>query len=172
MASGVASMTVDKGPPVRRKLNGIRWSALALCLVFAGAFPAGVLAEGGHQVPDKHRPQIRDQHQAELQEGIQAEPTEGPEVHWHDRTGAARQIRGTKLQAAVTDASVPEAERDHLTARAFLRTQGNVLRLRDPDVELTLERRDQDENGRRYLRFSQLHKGIPVWPAIPDPMMS
>jgi Zn-dependent metalloprotease len=40
-----------------------------------------------------------------------------------------------------------------------------LLRLDDPDDELTLQRSDGDELGRRHLRFAQQRSGLPVWPA-------
>ena len=51
------------------------------------------------------------------------------------------------------------------TARTFLRTNCDLLRLDDPHAELVLVRRHTDELGRTHLRFRQQYQGMPVWPA-------
>ena len=56
-------------------------------------------------------------------------------------------------------------ERHAQTAARFLRNNSALLRLNDPDNELKLERVDGDRLGRARARFSQLHRGVPVWPA-------
>src|SRR5574341_647766 len=89
---------------------------------------------------------------------------EGAEIFLNEKTGVPRQIRGRKLHRRDLGLD-DQADRDQHTARAFLRKQRLLLQLRDPDQELKLERTHRDDRGRTYLRFSQLHQGIPVWPA-------
>jgi Zn-dependent metalloprotease len=72
-------------------------------------------------------------------------------------------IRGAALERGTS--GVATAAGDEQTARAFLRKNRGVLRLDDPDREMVLDRRDTDDLGRRHLRFSQTHLGLPVWPA-------
>ena len=78
--------------------------------------------------------------------------------------GTPRQIKGEVLQRAqhgFTTGSDP-----HLTtARTFLGTNCDLLRLDDPHAELALTRRHTDDLGRTHLRFQQEYQGLPVWPA-------
>ncbi|MBI1987335.1 MAG: hypothetical protein HYS70_03170 [Nitrospinae bacterium] len=83
----------------------------------------------------------------------------------HARAGTPMQIKGKMLQPAVLDAAKSQEDRDEKTARAFLRAYRHLLRLKDPDRELKLSRLDRDDLGRRHLRFSQMYRGLPVWPA-------
>ena len=78
--------------------------------------------------------------------------------------GTPRQIKGAVLQqarhgiGAVGDSQLT-------TARTFLRTNCDLLRLDDPNAELVLVRRQTDKLGRTHLRFRQQYQGVPVWPA-------
>jgi Zn-dependent metalloprotease len=89
----------------------------------------------------------------------------GPAVEVQTRrpAGTPRLIRAAALERGT--GAVASAAGDEQTARAFLRKNRGVLRLDDPDRELVLDRRDTDDLGRRHLRFSQTHLGLPVWPA-------
>ena len=78
--------------------------------------------------------------------------------------GTPCQIRGGVLEKAFT-ASGTVRERDEITARNFLNAARHLLRLEQPDSELTLRRYQADFMDRRHLRFSQTHEGIPVWPS-------
>jgi hypothetical protein len=84
------------------------------------------------------------------------------EIHFRADAGTPRLVRGGVLHAAAAGTG---ARRDENTAREFLRSQRTLLRLDDPDVELSLERLDRDELGRCHVRFAQTQAGIPVWPA-------
>src|SRR5512134_2559109 len=84
------------------------------------------------------------------------------EVRLRPDVGTPRMIRGALLQRA--GANGKGGDPDERTARAFLRNQRALLRLTDPDDELALERSDHDDLGRRHLRFTQRHRGLPVWP--------
>ena len=74
--------------------------------------------------------------------------------------GTPRQIKGAVLQSAQAGSDPPLT-----TARTFLRTNCDLLRLEDPNAELVLVRRHTDELGRTHLRFRQQYQGVPVWPA-------
>ena len=74
--------------------------------------------------------------------------------------GTPRQIKGAVLQSAQAGSDPPLT-----TARTFLRTNCDLLRLNDPNAELVLTRRHTDKLGRTHLRFRQQYQGVPVWPA-------
>ena len=78
--------------------------------------------------------------------------------------GTPRQIKGEVLQQ-VQHGSTAGSDSHLATARTFLRTNCDLLRLDDPHAELTLTRRHTDELGRTHLRFQQEYRGVPVWPA-------
>ena len=79
-------------------------------------------------------------------------------------TGTPRQIKGAVLQQA--QHGISAVGDSHLTtARTFLRTNCDLLRLDDPNAELVLVRRHTDELDRMHLRFRQQYQGVPVWPA-------
>ena len=78
--------------------------------------------------------------------------------------GTPRQIKGEVLQRAQHGFSTG-SDPQLTTARTFLRTNCDLLRLDDPHAELTLVRRHTDELGRTHLRFQQEYRGVPVWPA-------
>ncbi len=50
-------------------------------------------------------------------------------------------------------------------ARAFLRDNGILLRLRRPLDELVQSWHEQDDLGFHHIRYRQQYRGIPVWPA-------
>ena len=74
--------------------------------------------------------------------------------------GTPRQIKGAVLQSAQAGSDPPLT-----TARTFLHTNCDLLRLDDPNAELVLTRRHTDKLGRTHLRFRQQYQGVPVWPA-------
>lgn len=78
--------------------------------------------------------------------------------------GTPYQIEGAVLQQA--QYGFAAGSDPHLTtARTFLRTNCDLLRLDDPHSELVLVRRHTDELGRTHLRFRQQYQDLPVWPA-------
>ena len=74
--------------------------------------------------------------------------------------GTPRQIKGAVLQSAQAGSDPPLT-----TARTFLHTNCDLLRLDDPHAELVLVQKHTDELGRTHLRFQQEYQGVPVWPA-------
>ena len=78
--------------------------------------------------------------------------------------GTPRQITGAVLQQAIHGVSAV-GDSPLTTARTFLRTNCDLLRLDDPNAELVLVRRHTDELDRTHLRFRQQYQGVPVWPA-------
>jgi len=86
------------------------------------------------------------------------------EIRLRPTTGTPMQITSRILQPSLADGT-PGLERDEKTARTFLRTYGSLLRLDNPDQELTLTHHEVDHLQRRHLRFSQHYQNLPVWPA-------
>jgi Zn-dependent metalloprotease len=86
------------------------------------------------------------------------------EVRLREPAGTPRLVKGAVLERAAAVAGRPRT-RDEATARAFLRSNRQLLRLDDPDGELTITRWDTDALGHRHLRFAQTHRGLPVWPS-------
>ena len=78
--------------------------------------------------------------------------------------GTPRQIKGAVLQSAQPSIGAG-SDPPLTTARTFLRTNCDLLRLDDPHAELVLVQRHTDELGRTHLRFQQEYQGVPVWPA-------
>jgi Zn-dependent metalloprotease len=73
----------------------------------------------------------------------------------------------TPLQIRVKNTArkaLPKTE-DENTAREFLRSTRHILGIAQPDQELALEKKQEDDTGQRHLRFSQRFQNIPVWPA-------
>ncbi len=95
---------------------------------------------------------------------LQARAGADVRVRLRPDTGTPREIRAARLAGGAASLHAG-AGQDEDTARAFLRVNARLLRLDDPDRELRLERRHQDELGRRHLRFAQTFRGVPVWPA-------
>ena len=89
-------------------------------------------------------------------------------VWLHPTAGTPRQIKGEVLQHAQYSSILgPVVGKDahEATARTFLQTNRDLLRLDDPQAELTLTRQQTDDLGRTHLRFDQKYKGLAVWPA-------
>lgn len=80
-------------------------------------------------------------------------------------TGTPLQLFESTSTRAVIEA-VPTLDGSDIDrAREFLRQHAGALHLSDPDRELVVEREELDAIGRRHVRFSQQHHGMPVWPA-------
>lgn len=87
------------------------------------------------------------------------------EIHVRPGNQTVMQIRGPVLEPATVGlAGVGPADLAEQTARRFLRANRALLRLDDPDQELRLDLRQQDDLGRQHLRFSQMYAGLVVWP--------
>jgi bacillolysin len=75
-------------------------------------------------------------------------------------------IRGASLEPAAGGfARAALDKQDQRTALNFLRANRELLRLADPENELRLDKREQDELGLRHLRYHQTFRGLEVWPA-------
>lgn len=74
------------------------------------------------------------------------------------------QIRGS-LQNRVRAAAATDAADAEQTSITFLQRHRNILRLDDPERELRLDRQHRDGTGERHLRYTQIYRGLPVWPS-------
>ena len=86
----------------------------------------------------------------------------GSELKVDPVNGVVRELKarsGRTLHKAGAGAS-PET-----TARSFLRSNRNLLKIASPDDEFTLASDKSDATGLRHLRFNQHYRGIPVWPS-------
>ncbi len=90
----------------------------------------------------------------------------GDDVKIHLRPGqqTVMQIRGASLEKAAQVAKANVEERNTATARNFLRSNRDLLRIDDPDNEWALQKQERDELGHDHLKFEQIYRGIPVWP--------
>lgn len=85
----------------------------------------------------------------------------------NDASGTPRQIRFTpppSPRLPQTAAADPKAA-DLGLIGDFLAANGQLLRLRDPAAELALASYEKDPLGFRHVRYRQVFRGIPVWPA-------
>ncbi len=93
---------------------------------------------------------------------------EAVSVRLRPNVGTPMQIKGKALeraQAGFFSRFFSGQETHAATARTFLQTNRALLRLDDPQAELTLTRQQTDDLSRTHLRFDQRYKGLPVWPA-------
>jgi Zn-dependent metalloprotease len=88
---------------------------------------------------------------------LQERATSAVELKLNPLTGAVRQLKADILQ--------PAEGNDTVTAQSFLRVNSKLLKIEQPDSELTLASSQTDELGKRHLRFDQQYRGLPVWPA-------
>jgi Zn-dependent metalloprotease len=86
-------------------------------------------------------------------------------IRMRHNTGTPRLIEGANLEPATAMRTGSDETDDLSTSRNFLRENRELLRIRDPDSELVLEKRERDQLGRRHLRFEQRYNGVRVWPA-------
>ncbi len=87
-------------------------------------------------------------------------------VWLHPTAGTPRQIKGQVLQQAQAQSFFSFGKDTHeATAQKFLQANRALLRLDDPQAELTLTRQQTDALDRTHLRFDQMYNGLPVWPA-------
>jgi Zn-dependent metalloprotease/PKD repeat protein len=84
------------------------------------------------------------------------------------RSGSLRQVlpapgsASVFLQQAVTGA-VSRKQQDVDTARTFLRRENAMLGIRNPDTELSFNRRHVGKLGHSHVRFDQSYKGLPIF---------
>jgi bacillolysin len=90
---------------------------------------------------------------------------EDVEVHLRPGVETVMQLRGAALAKPLKTGSLTAlADSRERTAREFFANQRALLRLTDPEQELTLLHKKKDEQGHEHLRFGQRYKGLVVWP--------
>lgn len=97
-------------------------------------------------------------------ESLEASAGTDVRIRFRPQNGTPLQIKGRGLRPPVRGVALADTDRDEQTARAFLRENGPLLLLDQPDEELTLRQRETDGWGGRHLRFEQMYRGRPVWP--------
>ena len=99
---------------------------------------------------------------------LRARLQEAVSVRLRPAVGTPLQIKGKameRVQSGFFSSFFSGKETHEATARTFLQTNRALLRLDDPQAELTLTRQQTDNLSRTHLRFDQTYKGLPVWPA-------
>lgn len=82
----------------------------------------------------------------------------GPRLraYWDGETGLPIFVTGTEAAS--------DAERDPRTSAArFLQEHASLLRLDDPDQELSFTRAETDAAGATHLRYQQTYRGLEIW---------
>lgn len=87
------------------------------------------------------------------------------QVHMRRRNGTVLQMRGRGLDAPQHGIARAAAASRQERAMNFLQARRKLLRLKDPASELAVSGVQQDELGHTHLRFSQVYRELPVWPA-------
>lgn len=96
--------------------------------------------------------------------GLRARAGAAVEVWMRPENGTAALIKGGVLEPRLAMA-LQGGQADLFTARRFLLANRALLRLDDPDAELSLAQVQPDPLGGRLLRFGQRYRGLEVWPA-------
>lgn len=105
-----------------------------------------------------------DSRQAEALRQLQQRVGPSLQVYLRTENHTPNQLKGNPLIAAIAGGG-NEDSRNEATAKEFLRENGALLLLNDPDGELRLASRQADGLGGSVLRFTQHYQGLTVWPA-------
>ncbi len=82
------------------------------------------------------------------------------DISFNARTGKARFLR-TELENPVPSGVTGQASPEQ-SARAFLSKYGRLFGLTDQANQLSVARTSRDADGRSFVRFQQVHGGVPV----------
>lgn len=90
----------------------------------------------------------------------------GPDLQVRIRpdAGTPLLIKGKSLEPRFSGLARANASLEEMTARSFLRSNKDLLRIDDPDLEFRLIKSETDELGYHHLRFEQWRGDLPVWP--------
>jgi Zn-dependent metalloprotease len=93
---------------------------------------------------------------------IQSSTAGQARISYHAETGQVRFI-GTDLQHPVArPATLAAPTSPEQAALQFAQTYGQLFGLRDPASELSVMRSQTGDDGRSFVRYQQVHEGIPV----------
>lgn len=92
----------------------------------------------------------------------QAVTRRGVEVYFDHDLGTPRMISG-RPSAAAGGVARAVSDTPRIVARKFLHQNRALYKLENPDQELTVTREDIDHLGKRHVRLTQTHAGIPLW---------
>src|SRR3990172_266050 len=84
------------------------------------------------------------------------------EVSYHLGTGKVRSLRTSSGAAIRQPSAIPRDATPELAARSFLGKYGILFGIADPSKELTVKRERKADRGRSFVRFQQMHQGIPI----------
>ncbi len=97
------------------------------------------------------------------------------DVRSRKKTGSVSQLKGkllartelstAKYLAGLNSQPISREKQDKVLGREFLNAYKGVLQIDNPDQEFELIQRKEDKLKRCHLRYSQVYKGLPVWPA-------
>ncbi len=82
------------------------------------------------------------------------------QIEVHESNGTPIFLSGDGLAQA---SEVRSPASDPEIALTFLDDNKDIFKLIAPRQELQLTSQNEDETGRRHLRFAQFHQGIPIW---------
>jgi Zn-dependent metalloprotease len=84
------------------------------------------------------------------------------QVSYHPGTGKVRSLRASSGAAIRQPFAIARDATPEIAARSFLRRYGILFGITDPLKELTVKRERKADRGRSFVRFQQVHQGIPV----------
>jgi Zn-dependent metalloprotease len=83
-------------------------------------------------------------------------------ISYHDKTGLVRFLRGENGSAIPQPSNLPDSVAAEIAARNFLKHYGALFGIKDPEKELKVMKQRTAKTGHTFIRFQQIHKGIPV----------
>ncbi|HSJ52626.1 MAG TPA: M4 family metallopeptidase, partial [Anaerolineae bacterium] len=131
-------------------------SLLLLFVLTAGTcLPAGAQEQGQPQIQASDAPQG-------AIERLRQETGEGLQISYHTQTGKVQYI-GTDLDHPIALPAKAKLGSPEQAARQFLVQYGPLFGLRDQEQELEVMRTQTRDRGRTFVRFQQVHQGVPVF---------
>jgi Zn-dependent metalloprotease len=86
----------------------------------------------------------------------------GAQLAYHAETGEARFLTTVRGRPVPRPARIADDAAPAVAARAFLADHGSLFGLKSQARELRTERTKRETKGRAFVRFQQVHEGVPV----------
>ena len=125
----------------RRFTRGVR------CALVLAAVAAVLAAPGGGQA---------------RQESIARSLAPGAKLAYHRETGEVRYLTTLRGHPVPRPARIEADAKPAVAARAFLADHGSLFGIDSQARELRTERTRVEAHGRSFVRFQQVHEGVPV----------